>query len=292
MSVSRRFAQFLENLRLTETQVSDGSAKRETVVRVLNQQYWSSSSGTSNSRYVGSWAKHTRTRPPRDVDVLFELPSSVRTRFDSRTGNKQSQLLQEVRNVLNSSFPRTAIKGDGPVVIVPFATYAVEVIPAFRRYAGGHDVCMTNLGGWYKREDYDAQVSRISTSDSASNGNTRDLVRMMKCWQAHCSVPLKSFVIELFAIEFLNTWGNRGKSKEWYDWMCRDFFSYILGRQNTTLYVPGTGEALYSGSLWATRADTALGRAKKACEYETNSQWGLAGDEWQKIFGTYIPRIP
>lgn len=290
MSVTARFSKFLENLKLTDGQVSDGGTKRESVVRILNEKYWNSSSGTSNSRFVGSWAKFTRIRPPRDVDVLFELPSSVHTRFEQRSGNKQSQLLQEVKSVLGAAFSRTEIKGDGPVVLVPFASYCVELIPAFQRYGGGHFVAMTTLGGWYKHEDYEAQVSTMSSSDSAASGNTRDLVRMMKCWQAYCSVPIKSFHIELFAIEFMIQWGNRGKSKEWYDYMCRDFFSYLIGRQNTTLYVPGTGEGVYPGSLWASRAETALGRAKKACEYEASKLWTLAGDEWQKIFGTDIPK--
>lgn len=292
MSVTARFSRFLENLKLTDTQKADGGTKRESVVRALNQQYWNSSSGTSNSKFVGSWAKSTRIRPPRDVDVLFELPSSVHTRFEGRSGNRQSQLLQEVRTVLGSTFSRTAIKGDGPVVLVPFGTYSVELIPAFRRSGGGYLVCMTTSDGWYKHEDYDAQTTAMSQSNTASNGNTRDLVRMMKRWQAYCSVPLKSFYIELLAISFLNTWGNRGKSKEWYDYMCRDFFQYIYGKQNTYLYAPGTGESLYLGSAWASRADTALGRAKKACEYEAGKYWGLAGDEWQKIFGSDIPRNP
>jgi hypothetical protein len=292
MSVSDRFSQFLDNLCLTDAQAADGATKRESVVKALNQHYWNSSSGTSNSRFVGSWAKHTRTRPPRDVDVLFELPQSVRTRFDGRTGNKQSQLLQEVKSILSSSFSRTAIKGDGPVVIIPFASYSIELIPAFARYIGGHDVCMTSLGGWYKREDYGSQVTLISSSDTSSNGNTRHLIRMMKCWQGHCSVPLKSFHIELMAVEFIKTWGNRGKSKVYYDWMVRDFLAHLLSQQNATLYAPGTGEALYPGALWASRADTALTRARKACNYEADKQWGLAGDEWQKIFGTYIPRNP
>jgi hypothetical protein len=149
---------------------------------------------------------------------------------------------------------------------------------------------MTTSNGWYKHEDYDAEVTAISTSSSLSNGNTRDLVRMMKCWQAHCSVPLKSFHIELLAIDFLSTWGNRGKSTTWYDYMSRDFFEFILKRQNTHVYAPGTGEAMYLGSSWASRAETALSRARKACTHEANSEWAQAGDEWQKIFGADIPK--
>lgn len=292
MGVSARFSRFLENLRLTDAQKTDGATKRESVVRALNLSYWNSSSGTTNSKFVGSWAKSTRIRPPRDVDVLFELPASVHTRFEGRVGNRQSQLLQEVRNVLGASFPRTAIRGDGPVVLVPFTTYCVELIPAFRRNGGGYLVCMTTSNGWYKHEDYDAQITSMSQSNSGSNGNTRDLVRMMKAWQSHCSVPLKSFYIELLAIDFMKTWGSRGRPKEWYDYMCRDFFQYIYGRQNSYVYAPGTGESLYLGSAWASRADTAFGRAKKACEYEAANYAGLAGDEWQKIFGSDIPRLP
>lgn len=290
MSVATRFSTFLGNLRLSDLQKADGSTKRESVVRALNSHYWGSSSGTTNSRYVGSWAKRTRIRPPRDVDVLFELPSTVHTRFEGRSGNKQSQLLQEVRSVLSSSFQSTAIKGDGPVVLVPFASYSVELIPAFQRYGGGHLVCMTTLGGWYKHEDYDAQVTSMSTSNSGSNNNTRDLIRMMKRWQAHCSVPLKSFHIELLAIDFMSSWGNRGKSSTWYDYMCRDFFAYLIGRQNSYVYAPGTGESMGIGSAWASRAETAWGRAKKACTHEANSEIAAAGDEWQKIFGTDIPK--
>ena len=292
MSVGVRFTRFLENLKLTELQKADGSTKRESVIRALNARYWASTSGTSNSRYVGSWAKRTRIRPPRDVDVLFELPASVHTRFEGRTGNKQSQLLQEIRSVLSGSFQNTAIKGDGPVVLVPFASYSVELIPAFRRTGGGHLVCMTTLGGWYKHEDYDAQLTGMTRSNTDTKNNTRDLVRMMKRWQSCCAVPLKSYHIELLAIGFLNTWGNRGKSTTWYDYMCRDFFEYIITRQNGTLYAPGTWESLSLGSAWVSKAVTALGRAKKACSHESASEWGLAGDEWQKIFGSDMPRIP
>jgi len=43
------------------------------------------------------------------------------------------------------------------------------------------------------------------------------------------------------------------------------------------------------GSAWKSRAETALARSKLACSYEPQYP-GLAGDEWQKIFGPDIPR--
>ncbi|GAA4037708.1 hypothetical protein GCM10022281_18010 [Sphingomonas rosea] len=291
MSVSKRFSTFLNNLKLTDAQKSDGASKRESVVRALNIHYWGSSSGTSNSRFVGSWAKKTRIRPPRDVDVLFELPASIHARFEQRSGNKQSQLLQEVKTVLANSFTRTAIKGDGPIVLVSFASYDVELIPSFQRLGGGHFVCMTSLGGWYKHEAYEAQNVAMTASNALSRNNTRDLVRMMKRWQSFCGVPLRSFHIELLAIEFIATWGNRGNSEVYYDYMCRDFFAYIMGRQNGYVYAPGTAETMSLGSMWSSKAQSALNRAQKACAHEANAEIGLAGEQWQMIFGTDIPRF-
>jgi hypothetical protein len=290
VTVGQRFDRFLNNINLTDDQVANGKSRRQAVTKTLNAKYWNSTSNTANSHYVGSWAKLTRVRPPRDVDILFELPKSVYDRFQLRTGNKQSQLLQEVRTTLAAAYPNTAIRGDGPIVLVPFASFNVEVIPAFSLNTGGHWVCMTDGGGHYKTAKYSAEVDLIATSSSASANNTRPIIRMMKVWQRVCSVPLKSFHIELVAVSFLSQWQYREKSSTWYDWMVRDFLQYLVNRVNGSVYAPGTSEIMSLGSAWESKAKTALERAKKACTYEANSDALNAGDEWQKIFGTDMPR--
>lgn len=290
MSVSARFTKFLSNISLTDDQKTKGAERRQAVVRVLNGAYWGSASNIANSTYVGSWGKLTRIRPPRDVDVLFDLPKATYDRFQQRNGNRQSQLLQEVKNHLLGAFANTAIRGDGPVVLVPFAAYNVELIPAFLLTGGGHWICMTDGGGHYKKADYKAEADAIT--NAAWSGNTRDLVRMMKCWQGYCGVPLKSFYIEMLAVEFLNGWEHRSKSETYYDWMVRDFLKHIIGRAGGYVYGPGTGEVMSLGAGWKSRAETAYARAVKACDYEAASNGGSAGDEWQKIFGADIPKYP
>lgn len=155
MSVAKRFDGFLANIKLTDDQKTRGADRLSAVVSVLNAYYWGTTSGAANSVYVGSWAKLTRIRPPRDVDVLFELPASVYERFQQRAGNRQSQLLQEVKSVLAKTYSTTAVRGDGPVVIVPFTAYNVELIPAFALEGGGHWVSMTDNG---------ADISRLATA--------------------------------------------------------------------------------------------------------------------------------
>lgn len=290
MSVAKRFEQLLENLSLTALQVDNGFRARQSVVRVLNAHYYSQASDTANSIFIGSWAKGTRIRPPRDVDVQYFLPTAVRVRFDQRAGNQQSQLLQEVRGVLLRHFTQTAIKGDGPTVLVPLTAFLVELVPSFARYPSGSDVCITSGAGSYKKEDYAAQLVDIQKSDDQTAGCTRDLIRIMKCWQRECSVPLRSFLIENSVIAFLSTWGSVGKGKIYYDWMVRDYLSYLIRSQNTFVYASGTYEPLYLGNSWLSKAEMALARARKACEFEAQDLTVAAGEEWQKIFGSYIPK--
>lgn len=288
MSVNSRFTKFISNIELTEIQKVSGAERREKVIEALNRHYWASSSKTANSKYVGSWGKLTRVRPLRDVDVLFQLPISVYNRFQLRTGNRQSQLLQEVKGVLASKFTTTAVKGSGPIVEVPFASYNVEVVPAFILTDKKYWVCMTSDGGEYKVADYDAEFEIIRASNANCNGNTRNLIRMIKRWQAHCDVPIKSFWIELIAVEFLNQWEYRDKSMTYYDWMVRDFFEFLAKKEFATLYAPGTYEAMYLGSAWTAKARAAHKHAVNACNDEKDYPH-LAGGSWQVIFGTDIP---
>jgi hypothetical protein len=43
------------------------------------------------------------------------------------------------------------------------------------------------------------------------------------------------------------------------------------------------------GDAWKSKAESAQGRAEKACGYESENLLYLAGEQWQMIFGTDIP---
>jgi Second Messenger Oligonucleotide or Dinucleotide Synthetase domain len=290
--VGPRFDAFLENIRLTSSQTSDGEIKHKNVRNCLNQWYYNLNSDTGNSRLVGSWGKSTRVRPPRDIDVLFELPYEVYQRYQNRTGNKQSQLLQEVRDILLKRFTNTAIKGDGPAVVIPFQSFKVELVPAIKLTNGQYWICITKAGGTYKTFDPSAEIEHVKNSDDRSKGNTRALIRMAKVWQACCSVPIKSFHLELLAVNFLGQWQYFDRTTVYYDWMVRDFFAYIKEKDWTSLHVPGTGESMILDNSWKSRAESAYDRAVKACDNDADGYPYLAGEEWQKIFGTAIPMHP
>ena len=88
----------------------------------MNRHYYGTTSTTDHRVLVGSWGKGTEIRPPRDIDVLFELPPHIMVKFMLRSGNQQSQLLQEVKEVLAVTNPNTGLRADGQVIVVPFGS--------------------------------------------------------------------------------------------------------------------------------------------------------------------------
>lgn len=289
IGVRQRFRRFHEDLTLTREQVDDGLTKQLGVRQSLQRAYYDQSTDNPPGFIVGSWGKGTAIRPPIDVDVFFELPVEVFHRINSNSGNVQSQLLQEVRGDLARTYPQTTMRGDGQVVTVGFNTIAVEVVPAFR-YDGQGRFYMpnTNGGGSWRLVDPVAEIATIESADRASLGNARTLARMMKTWKRECGVPLKSFQVELLVAEFISNYAYRRHDYYWYDWFMRDFFVFLCGKAWANITVPGTLEVINLGNDWHSRALSARDRVLKACEYEYNDLTVLAGEEWQKVFGSRV----
>ena len=289
--VRRRFRQFLENMRLTDDQITDGRTKALGVQACLDNVYYGGPQNGASTLLVGSWAKGTAVRPPRDVDFYFILPDTVYQRFALYAGNRQSALLQEVKRALQAKYPTTTdIRGDGPVVYVGFQTFRVEVVPAFELNSGQFFICDTKSGGRYKVADPRAEITHVQAADARNAKNVTSLIHMLKAWQAWCEVPLKSFYLELLAIEYVDQSEWRLNDALWHDWLTRDFFAWLINKAHQLIFVPGTNEPVYLGDAWKTRAETAHARAIKACNFERDNRMLDAGDEWQKIFGLQIPR--
>ena len=288
MSTSSRFDRFLSNITLTADQRADAKRKYDGVAGKLHSHYYGTPYTGSTKLLIGSYGKRTRVNPPRDVDVLFLMPYADYARFDNYTGNGQSALLQEIRAVLQERYTTTEkIRGDGQVVVVPFkGGHTVEVLPAWRSKGKQYIIPDTHDGGSWKIVDHTAEFANVDESDKRSYGNTRNLIKMMKVWQAECSVPIKSLVLELRAVNFLAGWKYYDQGSTYYDWMVRDFLGELIGKANSWCTIPGITEKLQYGSAWLSKAESAYGRAKKACEFESAKKEYDAAVEWRKIFGS------
>ncbi|MBE1551917.1 hypothetical protein GGC64_006004 [Mycobacterium sp. OAS707] len=236
---------------------------------------------------LGSLAKKTGIRPLADVDVLFRMPPGTYSRFNDYTGNGQSALLQEVREVLRQRYPRTEIRGDGPVVVVSFSDQpAVEVVPGVLVADGSNIlyaeawVPVTRDGGEWERADYGAELGALDAADGPLGGQLRRLIRYMKAWRRHCDTELKSIVLELMAVDFAKTWSDERSSFTFDDWLVRDFLRYMVNNYTTTYRLPGTAKTIETGYGWYIEA---LEDAAEACRHDPDDV--LYRHYWRKVLG-------
>src|SRR5687767_8187183 len=107
----------------TKLQVKDGgtiSSRYKAITRRLNTDFWNTTSDTSHSLYVGSYGRNTAIEGFSDLDMVFELPSTLYFQYDAYLGNGQSSLLQAVRNSMQNTYSSSHIGADGQVVAVSF----------------------------------------------------------------------------------------------------------------------------------------------------------------------------
>ena len=287
-TVAERFNKFLSNIQLTSVQIQEAQTKYNGVCKKLHDHYHASSYDGSTKLLVGSYGKNTAIAPPTDIDVLFIMPYEEFDRYNSYSANGQSQLLQDVKNILLERYPDTYMRGEGQVVMVNFVSYNLEVIPGFLLKNGNYYISDTHFGGSWKETSPKSEMENITISNKRSKGNTIKLIKLIKTWKYNCKVSIKSFVIELGAVNFLKMWKYYDKSSVYYDWMIRDFFRELLEYVNDSCEIPGINEKISYGDEWESKARTALTIAEKACAFESekdNKEYRSATQEWKKIFG-------
>ena len=314
MSISTRFDTFCNNIKLTSSQRDDATTKVNNVCRTLHNYYYPNSTYNGSTKFlVGSYGKNTAIRPPGDVDVIFKIPFTKYYYFsEQKTGVRL--LLNEVKDVLKNTFTTTEkIRPNGMIIEVNFTTFNIEVLPGYEWDTEGSlkgqftvpdtsssgllmSLPLLTLGGTTQQNQYGrwktidprAELNSLYVSDILT-GNTKELARMIKQWTRNCNVPIKSVVIERLAIEFFNSYPqHKNKSSVYYDWITRDFFKFLKTKANTWVSMPTNNEDIYLSDDWMSKADSALGRAIKGCEYESKNDDFNAAWEWKKIFGENV----
>jgi hypothetical protein len=285
------FEQFLGELELKLPERLDAEGKADRIARSLFAKYYPDQVFTPACYLkVGSYGKATATRPRTDLDMLFVLPWDVYARIEALTGNKQSQLLQEVRRTVLGTFPNTEIAADGQAVVAPFQTYNVDVVPAFRfitgDFTGQYFIADTTDGGQWRLSNPVAEYNWLRQVDAAWAGKATHLIKMLKAWKRECNVEIKSICLEVLANVFVSQWEHRHQTIFYYDWMMRDFFAFMLYYVNGWARPAGITEQILLGDCWESKCGTAYNRALKACEYERADDDITAALEWQKIFGS------
>ena len=286
------FRTFCSNIRVTNgTRIS---TRYKNITRRLNTDFWSTTSDTAHSLYVGSYGRRTAIHGTSDVDVIFRLPDWVYQRYNGRRGNGQSALLQAVRASVTERYPATDIGADGQVIVVSFAdAIRFDLVPAFANANGSFTFPDSNSGGSWKRTNPRQEIKAIRNRNLDCNGNLIPLCRMMRAWKAKMSVPIGGLLIDTLAYQFVGSWKYRHKSYRYYDRLCLDFFEFMAGQDKTQKYwrAPGSGQVVASKGQFQYKARRGYNAVRRAIVLEAahpKRTW-LTKQEWRDIFGAAFP---
>lgn len=292
MGLADWFSAFCSNL-----QIEDGgtiSTRYRAITQRLNTDYWSTTSDTAHSFYVGSYGRNTAIQGFSDLDMLFQLPYSEYEQYNNHIGNGQSALLQAVKSSIEKTYSKTSIKADGQVILVPFTDgITFEVVPAFVNKDGSYTFPDANGGGSWRMTDPKPEIDAIRTRNSACNGNLVPLCRMMRSWKNKWDVPIGGLLIDTLAYQFIENYEYRDKSFLYYDFMCRDFFGWMANQDENQEFwhAPGSGQYVYGKGLFQYKAKRCYNIAIQAIAHEaaTPKQEWSAKQKWRDIFGTAFP---
>ncbi|MDM0110586.1 hypothetical protein QTI66_00410 [Variovorax sp. J22R133] len=142
MGVGEWFQTFGCNLRIGTDKRGSIAYRTGRIVGQLNNDLRALDSKTSNRFYVGSYGRATAIPSVSDVDLLYELPSSLYARFNGHAGNGQSALLAHVRASIARTYSHTEIGSDGQVVALLFDGWReVRVASSVRQHSWRLHVC-------------------------------------------------------------------------------------------------------------------------------------------------------
>lgn len=292
MGLANWFSDFCTNI-----QVQDGgtiSTRYKNITRRLNTDFWNTNSETSHSLYVGSYGRNTAINGFSDLDIIFELPSSLYYQYDAYSGNGQSALLQVVRSSMQKTYSTTSVSGDGQVVVVRFQDGIMfEVVPVFTNQAGSYTYPDSNNGGSWKTTNPKPEIQAIRDRNLSCNKNLIPLCRMMRIWKSKWNVPIGGLLIDTLAYQFIENYEHRDKSFIYYDYMCRDFFKWMSEQNSEQTYwkALGSGQYVYGKGLFQYKAKQCYNISLEAIRHETSNpklEWS-AKQKWREIFGNKYP---
>lgn len=286
MNISQTFSEFIDNLNVVKKE--DVSKKYKRITKTLNKEFYDSESETNNSLQVGSYGRGTAIKGVSDLDMIYEMPLSDYSKYNSRE-HGQSDLLQDVRNSLLDTYPNTDIRGDGQVVVISFKGYQVEVCPCFLQDDNSYLYPDSNDGGKWRKTDPRPEIAEMNSFNVTTNGNLKHLAKMCRAWKNKVGLKIGGLLIDTLCYNFLKA--NEGHWKTTfknYDNLVLDFFIFLkeTDKDQKSWHAPGSNQKAYKKVNFIPKAKKACNRIQEAIDKNDNATvYGI----WKKVFGMEFP---
>lgn len=298
LTIDEAFRKFKSRLELNEKERQNAS-KRHTEVR----EHLRSRFPVDRDFLTGSYARYTKTKPLKDIDIFFVLDDSVRKKYRDKD---PGLVRDDIYKALVDKYGKDAVRKQGRSVNVDFGVVidtddntdyrvvSVDVVPAFVD-GDNYEIPNVDTGKWMKTNpDIHAQEAR--DAHQAFSNEWKGLVRMVKYWNNNAKhgqdKPVKpSFLIEVMALQCLHG-GWQGR----FDYELQSFFASLADRVFDEWPDPAGLGSPVSNDMNDQRKARAKGLLQAASRHAANAiqltkrgRNGEALRAWRELFGPKFP---
>lgn len=290
-SVKEAFAAYKSKLEITTTEQSDASRRQKDVRAVVQAAF-----DVDDDFLTGSYGRHTKTRPLKDVDIFVVMGSDEA----ERRKKHPRYILDDLEACLVDAYGADQVERDRRCITVWFEKrgqsqdedgkiLSLDVVPAFECGAD-YEIPDETLGSWIKTNPA-IHAAKATAKNKELGGNWVPLVKMLKGWNRHAGKPIRpSFLVEVMALDLIDGPFNNfpDESRRFFaaaadtvgdDWPDPAGLGPPISDEMTTALVSNARKALQNAEVSATRAYRA----------EQQGRQGEALGLWKDIFGKYFP---
>ena len=290
-TVNEAFYDFRTRLETTVTEDSVASRRQLRLRRQLGSAFT-----IVDDFLTGSYRRHTKTKPLRDVDIMIVLAD------ESYLDRHPREILTAIRDVLAEYYGAERVTIDRRCVRMDFGAERVDdldgeiitfdVVPAFKD-GDGYLIPDDALGKWMPTNPK-LHAEMATAANKAFAEQWKPLVKMIKRWNKTAGSPIEpSFLIEVMALDLLTApWSGE------HAYEIRQFFASAADRIDDGWPDPaGLGEdvsdVLDADPAKMARARAALHAAEKtasrAIQADGQGRTGEALLVWRSLFGPSFP---
>lgn len=296
ITLADAFKKFKSRLELNDQEQANASKRQKEVRDVLCSAF-----SIDHSFLTGSYARWTKSKPLKDVDIFFALGADENHYRDEAP----DKVLDAFYDVLADEYGHSAVQKQGSSIGIDFGIVvdaqdntdyrivSVDAVPAFAS-GDAYEIPNTRIGEWMGTNPK-IHADKAVAAHQAYSSEWKGLVRMVKYWNQndrHGEKPIKpSFLIEVMALECL--YGGWGGS---YDRELQALFATLRDRIDEEWPDPaGLGAPISDRMNGATldRAKQILGQANRdialAIDHARRGRNGEALKAWRAFFGPKFP---
>jgi len=296
ISLPDAFKKFKSRMELNDREQQNASKRQKEVREHLDKAFQ-----IDRSFLTGSYARWTKSKPLKDVDIFFVLGKDENHYREKHP----DEILTAFYDTLVDVYGSSAVKKQGRSVGVDFGVvidsadntdYRVVSVDAVPAFANGDDYEIpNNTTGKWMGTNPEIHAQKAVAAHQAYGNEWKGLVRMVKYWNQnirHGEKPIKpSFLIEVMAMECL--YGGWGGS---HDREIQAFFATLRDRIHEDWPDPaGLGSPVSDrmDAAMVKRAQTILEQANRdiaaAIHLARQGKNGDALKAWRAFFGPKFP---